>query len=99
MQANANPCACTGKKLLVRRKTLRSQLLVTRSGTAVIGVGIDGDAAAGRKKARHLDVFGIHQGDEVLHDHIDAILVESPAVAETAQIESVLHISLNCKNE
>ena len=60
---------------------------VLRAGTSIVCIGINGDAAARGEDARNLNVFGIHQTDEVFHYNIDAILVESAVVAETEEIE------------
>lgn len=49
---------------------------------AVVRVWIDGQTTAWRKLAPYLDVFRIHQLDEVFHDNIDAIFVEIPMVTE-----------------
>lgn len=56
-------------------------------GLAVIAVGIDGDAAPGQELAPHLNVLGVQQADQVLHDDIDAVLVEIPVIAEGEEIE------------
>ena len=71
----------------MRCETLLGQFLPFGAGTAVIGVRIDADAAAGRKEARHFDVLGIHQFDQILHDRIDDVFVEIAVAAETEQIE------------
>ncbi len=74
-------------QLLVRRETLLGEGLVLGARTAVVGVRIDGDAAARGEEAGDLYVFGIHQLDEILHNLVDAILVEVSVVAETEQIQ------------
>lgn len=61
--------------------------LIFGARTAVVGVGPDADAATRGEDACHLDVFGIHQTDEVLHDDVDAILMEVAMVAEGEEIE------------
>lgn len=63
------------------------QLFVFRSGTAVVGIGIDADAASGGEESGHFDVFGVHEADEVLHDDIDDVLVEIAVVAEAHEVE------------
>ncbi len=68
-------------------KPLPGQLFPLGAGTAVIGVGIDGDAAARGKEARHLNVLGVHELDEILHDGVHAVLVEVSVAAETEQIQ------------
>ena len=71
----------------MRGEALLRQLLVFRAGTAVIGVRIDGYPPSRDEKPCHFDVFRIHQLDEVLHDHVDAVLVETSVVAEAEEIE------------
>ncbi len=75
------------KVSLVRGETLLGKGLVLGAGAAVVGVRVDGDAAARGKEAGDLNVLGIHQLDEIFHDLVDAILVEIPVVAETEQIQ------------
>ena len=62
-------------------------LFVLGARTAVVGVGVDGDAATWGEEAGDLDVFGIHQFDEVLHDDVDTILMEIAVVAEAKQVK------------
>ena len=68
-------------------EALLRELFVFRSGTAVIGVRIDRDTAARGEEARDFDIFGIHQGDQVLHDRVDAVFVEIAVAAEAEEIE------------
>ena len=68
-------------------ETLLGEGLVLGAGTAVVGVRVDGDAAARSEKSGYLYVLGIHQFDEVLHDLVDTILMEIPVVAETEQVQ------------
>lgn len=58
------------KKSLVCGQSLPGKLLELGVGLAIVGIGMDGDAATGREDACHLDVAGIHQADEVLHELI-----------------------------
>ena len=53
----------------------------------VVGKGIDADAATGEEVARHLQVLGIHQAHEVLHDNVDTVLMEIAVVAEREEVE------------
>ena len=71
----------------MRSETLLRELLPLRAGAAVIRVRIDGDAAARGEEAGDLDVFRVHQLDEVLHDRIHDILVEITVAAEAEQIQ------------
>ena len=48
---------------------------------------MDGDAAAWCEDARHLNVAWIHEPDEVLHNDVDAVLVEIAVVAEREEVE------------
>ena len=74
-------------ELLVRGETLLGEFLVLRAGAAVVGVGVDGDAAARGEEARDLDVLGVHQADEVLHDGVDDVFVEVAVAAEAEEVE------------
>ena len=65
---------------------LRHQLILC-ARHSVVGVGIDADATAGSKQADDLDVFGIHQANEVFKDDVDTVFVEVAMVAEAEQIE------------
>lgn len=56
-------------------------------GAAVVGVGVDADAAAGREQARYLNILRIHQGDEVFHNLVHTVFVEIAVIAEGEQIE------------
>ena len=49
----------------------------------VIGERLDGDSPTGIEQADDLQIFGIHQLDQVLHDDVHAILMEVAVVAET----------------
>lgn len=73
--------------LFVCGETMFGQFLVLGARTAVVGVRIDGDAATWGKETGNLDVFGIHQFDEVLHDDVYAVLVEVSMVSEAEKIE------------
>ena len=72
---------------LVAEESLFGHLLVFRPRTAVVGVGVDADASPGGEEARDLDVFGVHEADEVLHDDVDAVFVEITVVAEGEEVE------------
>ena len=66
---------------------LLGQLLVFGAGAAVVGVWIDADAATGREEADDLDVLGIHESDEILHDDVHAVFMEIAVVAEREEIQ------------
>ena len=57
-------------------------LFPARIRAAVVGVGMDGNAAARREFTPDLDILRIHELDEVLHDDVHAILVEIAVIAE-----------------
>ena len=78
-------------------EAILSHFLVLGAGLAVVGKGIDTDAATRNEDACHLDVFGFHQADEVFHDDIDTILVEAAMIAEGEEVKLqalALHHSL-----
>ena len=62
-------------------------LFPARVRATVVGVGVDGDAAAGCELAPDLDILRIHERDEILHDSVHAILVKIAVVAEREQVE------------
>ena len=68
-------------------QALFSHLFVLCAGTAIVGVGIDTDATTWCEETCHLDVFGIHQADEVFHDGVDAVFVKVAVATEGKQIE------------
>ena len=53
----------------------------------IIGEGIDRDTASGHEVTRYFEVLRIHQSDQILHDDIDAILVEVAMVAKREEVE------------
>ena len=54
---------------------------------AIVGKGFDGDAATRIEQAYDLQILGIHQLDQVLHDDIHTVLMEVAVVTETEEIE------------
>ena len=56
-------------------------------GVAIVGEGFDGDTATRIEKADDLQIFGVHQFDQIFHDDVDAVLMEVTVVAETEEIE------------
>ena len=63
------------------------QFLILCSRTAVVAVRINGDSPTGSKDAGHLNVFRIHQPDQVLHDNVHTVFMEITVVTETEQIK------------
>ena len=68
-------------------EAMLGKLLIFCALAAIVGEGVDADAATRGEDARHLDIFGVHEADEVLHDDVDAVLVEVTVVAEAEEIE------------
>ena len=58
-----------------------------RIPTTVIGIGINAYAAPRGENPGHLQVFGVHQPDEILHYNIDTIFVKCAMITETEQIQ------------
>ena len=54
---------------------------------AIVGKRLDADAATGVEQADDLEILGVHQLDQVLHDDVHAVLVEVAVVAETEEIQ------------
>ena len=67
---------------VMEMKALFCRLFPLCTRLAVVCVWIDGQTTARCKLAPYLDVFRIHQLDEVFHDDIDAVLVKVPVIAE-----------------
>lgn len=49
---------------------------------AVVGEGVDGDAASRHELTSHLDIAGIHKCPQVLHYYVHAVFMEISMVAE-----------------
>ena len=67
---------------VVEMKAFFCRLFPLCTRLAIICVWIDRQTTAWCKLAPYLDVFRIHQLDEVFHDDIDAVLVKVPVIAE-----------------
>ncbi len=72
---------------LVIGETLLGQLFVAGARASVVGVGIDADAATRGEEASDLNILGVHEADEILHDGVDAVLMEVAVVAEGEEVE------------
>lgn len=57
------------------------------AGAAIVAVGVDGDAATGGELTPDLDILGVHEPDEVLHDDVHAVLMEVAVIAEGEEVE------------
>ena len=79
-------CVSTILRIMkIGHKALFHHVLVL--GVAVVGERLDGDATTGVEQADDLQIFGVHQLDQVLHDDVDAVLMEIAVVAEAEEIE------------
>ena len=63
-------------------QSILRQLLILRARASVVGIRIDADATARGEETRNFDIFRIHEFDQVLHNHVYAVLVEVAVVAE-----------------
>ena len=72
---------------VVLLKAIFGQAFVFRAGNAVVGIGVDADAAAGGEQTGHFYELRSHKADEVLHDDVHAVLVEVTVVTEAKEIE------------
>ena len=61
--------------------------LVFGAGASVVGKGMDADASTRDEETENLNVAGIHQLDQVIHDNVDAILMEIAMVAEREEVK------------
>ena len=61
--------------------------LIFGARLAIVCKGVDADASSGYKDACHLNVLGLHEADEVLHDDVDTVLVEAPMIPEAEEVE------------
>lgn len=71
---------------MIHHPVLR-HLLVLRARLAVVAVRIDRNSATRGEFAPYLDVARLHQLDQVIHDDVDAILVEIPVISEAEEIQ------------
>jgi len=67
--------------------TLLCHLLIFCPWLTIVGIGVNGNTATREKEANDLNVFGLHQLDQVLHYDVDTILVEVTVIAEGEEIE------------
>ena len=54
---------------------------------AMVAVGVDGEAAAGKEFAPDFDVPGMEEVDQVVHDDIYAVFMEVTVIAEAEKVE------------
>ena len=56
-------------------------------GIAVIGERFDGDAATGVEQSNDLQIFRIHQFDQIFHDDVHAVFMKVAMVAKAEEVE------------
>jgi hypothetical protein len=61
-------------------------LFVFGSRFSIIAVRIDTQTTAWKEFTPNLDVFGLHQFNQVFHNDIDAIFVKRAVVSETEEV-------------
>jgi hypothetical protein len=54
---------------------------------SIIGERINADTSAGHEITGYLQVFGIHQPNQILHNDIHAVFMEIPMVTEGKEVE------------
>ena len=62
-------------------------LFIFRSGTSIVCIRVNGDAAARGENSRNLNIFVVHQTDKVFHYNVYAILMESAMITKTEKIK------------
>ena len=67
---------------LMIQESLLGQLFILRARTSVVSIRINADASPGCEQTNDLDIFGIHEADEILHDDVDTVLMEIAMVAK-----------------
>ena len=78
---------CSPCGLVVIEQAVLGKLFVLGARATVIGERIDTYTTARGEESSYLDVLGVHQSYEVLHDDVYAILVERPVTAETEEVQ------------
>lgn len=73
--------------LFMRLEALLGKHLILSAWTAIISIRVYGYASARGEEACYFNIFRIHQLDKILHDSVDAVLMEIAVVTETEQIE------------
>jgi len=68
-------------------KTVPGNFFPAGARSAVVAVWVDGNAAARGEFAPNLDVFRIHQVNQIFHYDVHAILVEITMIAEAEKIK------------
>ena len=69
------------------KETVLSYLLIFCSRTAIVGVWIDGYATTWCEYSGHLNIFRIHQFNQVFHDFVHAVFMKVTVITVTEQVE------------
>ena len=78
--------ATRGLKIMLLQ-TIGSKFCVASTRLSVVGIRIDADATSGSEESSDLDVFRIHEANEIFHDDIDTVFVEIAMIAKGEEIE------------
>ena len=62
-------------------------LFPARARFAPVAVRVDGKAASRQELAPDLDIFGLHEADQILHDLVDDVRMKISVVAEREEVE------------
>ena len=73
--------------LIVVYESLHRHVFVFCTWLPKVGIGVNANATTWGENPSHLNIFGLHEIDEILHDDIDAIFVKCTMIAEAEQIE------------
>ena len=68
-------------------QAVHSHLFKLGALSAIVAVRVNGNAPSGSKLTPHLNVLGVHKLDKVLHNDINAVLVEIAVITEAVQIK------------
>ena len=67
-------------------KAFFGQSFVFCSRSSVIAIRINADAASRSEDSCHFDILRGHQLDQVFHDDVDTVFMESAVAAEAEQV-------------
>ena len=71
----------------MHKEALFGHCLPLGARLAMVGIGVDGQTTAGQEFAPDLDVFGVQQLNQILHNDVHAILVKIAVITEAKEIE------------
>ena len=72
---------------IVVSETVNCDLLPHRPLFAVVAVGVNRYAAAGRKFPPYLNILGVHKPYQIFHNDVHTVLVKVPVIAEAIEIK------------